>query len=170
MKNYSLSRIAISDVMRELAKQADVPRLENVYRLAAKSIYSEFNSLGTTALLEDSMVFFLRECKHPVNRTIFEAGVENLTSASVVDYYLNDSEFFSKKGNALQSLCFAREALEHHAVFHDICILDELKNHFRSIDCYVPNVMNDLFTILNIPHTEHINITQARSNTEVLFV
>lgn len=170
MENYSLSRITIGDVMRELAKHEPLPRLENIFRIAAKAIYSEFESLGTTATLEDSMGYFLRQCKHPVNRTIFDAGVENLTSSSVIEFYINDSEFFSKKGNALQSLIFIKEALKHHAVFHDICILDVLESHFRSIDVYVPVVMNDLFSILQIPFSEHTDITQARSNTEVLFL
>lgn len=170
MDNYALSRITISNIMRELAKHEPLPRLENVYRLAAKAIYSEFDSLGTVAVLEDSMGFFLRECKHPVNRNIFEAGVENLSSASVVDYYLNDSEFFSKKGNALQSLIFIKEAMQHHSVFSDICILDVIEKHLRDIDCYVPAVMNDLFYILRIPFTKHESTETARPNTEILFL
>jgi len=168
--NYSLSRLKISKVVNELEKYEEFPRLENVYRLAAKAIYSEFDSLGTTAALQDSMAFFLRECKNPMNRVIFDDGVDNLTSASVVNYYLNDSDFFSKKGNVLQSLCFAQEALQHHAVFNDVCILDVLEKHFRSIDCYVPAVMNDLFMILDIPFTKHESTNTARPNTEILYL
>jgi hypothetical protein len=170
MGNYALSRITISNIMRELAKHEPLPRLENIFRLAAKAIYSEFNALGSTEVLEDSMGFFLRECKHPVNRTIFEAGVENLTSASVIEYYINDSEFFSKKGNVLQSLIFIKEAMQHHAVFNDACILDVIEKHLRDVDCYVPAVMNDLFCILRIPFTEHESTETARQNTEILFL
>lgn len=170
MDNYALSRITINKIMRELAKHEPLPRLDNIFRLAAKAIYSEFDSMGTVAVLEDLMGFFLRECKHPVNRTIFEAGVENLTSASVIEYYINDSEFFSKKGNALQSLVFIKEAMQHHAVFADVFILDVLESHLRNVDVYVPAVMNDLFKILNIPHSEHTSLMLARSNTEILFL
>lgn len=168
MNNCALSRITISNIMQELAKHEPVPRLENIFKVAAKAIYSEFEVLGTMAVLEDSMAFFLRQCKHPVNRTIFEAGVENLTSASVIQFYINDSEFFSKKGNALQSLIFIKEALQHHAVFADICILEQIEKYLRDIDCYVPAVMNDLFCILQIPFTKHESIETARPNTEIL--
>ncbi len=170
MNDYALSRITISNIMQELDKKSQVPRLENIFKIAAKAIYSEFDALGTTAVVEDSMAFFLRQCKHPVNRTIFEAGVENLTSASVVNYYINDSEFFSKKGNALQSLIFIKEAMQHHAVFERGCILEEIEKYLRDIDCYVPAVMNDLFCILQIPFTKHESIETARPNTEILIL
>jgi hypothetical protein len=170
MNNYALSRLKISQIMSELAKHEPAPRVENIFRLAAKVIYKEFDELKSTEVIHESMGFFLRECKHPVNRTIFEARVENLTSSSVVDYYLNDSEFFSKKGNALQSLVFIKEAMQHHAVFADICILDVLESHLRNVDVYVPAVMNDVFKILNIPHSTHTSLVLARPNTEILFL
>jgi hypothetical protein len=168
MNKYALSRLRISKIMSELAKHEQVPRLENIFKLAAKAIYSEFDSSGTTAVLEESMGFFLRECRHPVNRTIFEVGVEKLTSSNVVNYYINDSEFFSMKGNALQSLIFIKEAMQHHVVFTDICILEQIEKYLRDIDCYVPAVMNDLFCILQIPFTKHESIETARPNTEIL--
>jgi hypothetical protein len=170
MNNYGLARLRISQVMHELAKREPLPRLENVYRLASKAIYSEFESLGTTEVIEDSMGFFLHECKHPANRAIFESGIENLTSANVVQHYINDLSFFSKKGNVLQSLCLIKEALIHENLFGEPCNTDRIENYFRDIDCYVPAVMNDLFRILQIPFTEHSDITTARSNTEVLFL
>jgi hypothetical protein len=170
MNNYALSRFKISQIMSELAKREPAPRIENIFRLAAKVIYKEFDELKSTEIIHESMGFFLRECKHPVNRAIFEAGVENLTSSSVIEFYINDSEFFSKKANALQSLIFIKEAMQHHAVFADICILDVLESHFRNVDVYVPAVMNDLFKILNIPHSTHTSLVLARSNTEFLFL
>ena len=170
MNNYGLARLRISQVMRELAKHERVPRLENAFTLAAKSIYSEFVSLGTTEVIEDSMGFFLHECKHPANRAIFESGIENLTSANAVQFYINDLEFFSKKGNVLQTLCFIKEALIHEDLFGEPCRIDRIERYLRDIDCYVPAVMNDLFCILQIPFTKHSDITTARSNTEVLFL
>ena len=160
----------IGDVMRELAKHEKVPRLENAFRLVAKKIYSEFHTLGSTEILENAMGFFLHECKHPANRAIFESGIENLNSANVIQHYINDIEFFSKKGNVLQTLCFIKEALIHEDLFGEPCRMDNIERSLRDIDCHVPAVLNDLFCILQIPFTEHSDITTARSNTEVLFL
>lgn len=159
----------IGDVMRGLAKQEQVPRLENSFRIAAKSLWAEYEKHGTTSLLEDSMEIFLWECKNPRNKLIRANGVDTLTSSQVLDVYMDDSEFLSNQANALQSLCFAKEAIKHHAVFGDVLsIHDELEKHLRVIDCYVPAVMNDMFCILGIPFTTHADKDKPRQNTEVL--
>jgi len=170
MDNYSLSRITIGDVMRELAKYAQVPRIENAFNLAAKSLWAEYAELGTALVLEDSMNYFLRAFPHPVNKLIRAAGVENLTSSSVIEFYINDSEFFSKKGNALQGLVFIKENMQHHAVFADECIVEKIQYYLRAIDVYTPEIINDLFSMLQIPHSTHTSLNLARPNTEILFL
>jgi hypothetical protein len=97
-----------------------------------------------------------------------ETGVQNLTSSNVVQFYSNDSEFFSKKGNALQNLCFIKEALIHEDLFGEPCSFDQIEQHLRDIDCYVPELMNDMFCILGIPFSVHTDKDSARQNTEVL--
>ena len=169
MDNHFLARVKISEVMNELAKQEPLPRLENIFRLAAKAIHIEFKELGTYDVIQDSMGFFLRQCKHPVNRTIFESGIENLTSANVVQFYINDSEFFSKKGNVLQTLCFIKEALIHEDLFDEPCSLDKTEQYLREIDCFIPAVMNDFFQMQGIQYTKHESLDTPRPNTEVLF-
>ena len=169
MDNHFLARIKISEVMNELAKQEPLPRLENIFRLAAKAIHIEFRELGTTEVIHDSMGFFLHECKHPVNRSIFESGIENLTSDKVVQCYINDSEFFSKKGNVLQTLCFIKEALIHEDLFDEPCSIEKIEQYLRCIDCYVPAVINDFLQMQGIPYTKHQSPDTPRQNTEVLF-
>jgi hypothetical protein len=169
MDNYGLARMKISHVMNQLAKQEPLPRLENIYRIAAKAIHIEFRELGTTKVIQDSMAFFLRECKHPVNHSIFESDIENLTSANVVQFYINDSEFFSKKANVLQTLCFMKEALINEDLFDEPFSLDKTELFLRDIDCHVPAVMNDFFQMQGIQYTKHESLDTPRPNTEVLF-
>ncbi len=170
MNNYSLSRITIGNIMRELDKNESIPRLENAFNLAAQSLWTEYTELGTTLVLEDSMNYFLRTFPHSANKLIRETGVENLTSASVIQFYINDSEFFSKKGNALQSLIFIKEAIQHHAVFADTCIVEKIQDLLRAVDVYTPEIINDLFSMLQIPHSTHTSIVLARPNTEILIL
>lgn len=160
----------IGDVQRGLSKQEQLPRLENIYRLASKSLWDEFEIHGSTSVLEDSMGVFLWECKHPSNRCIREKGLECLTSSGVLDAYMSDSEFLSNQANALLNLCFAKEVIQHHSVFHDkLSIYDEIEKHLREIDCYVPAVMNDMFCILGLPFESHTDKAKPRKNTEVMF-
>ena len=125
--------------------------------------------MKTTKILEDAMSFFLHECKNPANRAMFENGIESLHSSGAVQNYINDSEFFSKKGNVLQTLCFIKEALIHEDLLDEPCSLDKTEIYLRDIDCHVPEVMNDFFQMQGIQYTKHESLDTPRPNTEVLF-
>ena len=158
----------IGDVMQGLAKQEQVPRLENIYRLAAKEIWLQYQDKQSVKLIDEAIWFFIRSHKHQCHQWLQHHDLKGVSSADVGSWYTQDMAFFSQKGFVIQELLFIKEAMVHQSVFEDLNIHDYIEQRLRNIEVAAPDVVSDILYGTYIKFTPHFSVTEPRPHTEVL--
>jgi hypothetical protein len=158
----------ISDVIRGLSEKERVPRIENIFRLAAKEIWKAYEKNQSTELIDEAVWFFIRSHKHQGHQWLQHHDLKGVSSSDVGSWYVDDMAFFSQKGFVIQELLFIKEAMMHQSVFDDLNIEDYIEQRLRSIEVVTPDVVTDIFYGTYIPFTPHFSLNEPRPNTEVL--
>lgn len=158
----------IGDVMRGLASHEKLPRLENIFRLAAKDIWKAYEESQSTKLIDEAIWFFVRNHKHSGHKWLLHHDLQGVSSADVGSWYFDDMEFFSLKGHVIQELLFIKESMVHQSIFGDLNIHDEIEQRLRNIEVAAPDVVSDILYGTYIPFTPHFLTTSVRPHTELL--
>lgn len=158
----------IGDVMRELAKHKQVPRIENIFRLAGREILQRYQEKQSTQLIDEAIWFFVRNHKHHGHQFLQHHDLQGISSADVGDWFSDDIEFFSRKGFVIQEMLMIKEMMVHKSIFLDFNIEDYIEQRLRNIEVAAPDVVNDILYGTYIPFTPHFSLTEPRPNTEVL--
>ena len=156
--------------MRELAKHKQVPRIENIFRLAAKEILNRYQEKHTTELIDEAIWFFVRNHKHHGHHFLLHHDLQGISSADVGDWFADDMEFFSRKGFVIQELLMIKEIMVHKSIFLDFNFEDYIEQKLRNIEVVAPDVVSDILYGTYIKFTPHFSLTEPRPNTEVLVI
>jgi hypothetical protein len=160
----------INDVMRSLSEKVPVPRIENIFRLAAKEIWKAYEKKQCTELIDEAVWFFIRSHKHQGHQWLQHHDLKGVSSADVGSWYADDMAFFSQKGFVIQELLFIKEAMILQSISGNDNIEDYIEQRLRTIEVATPDVVSDILYGTYIPFTPHFSITEPRPNTEILFL
>ena len=160
----------ISDVMNGLSDKERVPRIENIYRLAAKEIWKKHQDNHSVELIDEAVWFFVRSHKHQGHQWLQHHDLKDVSSADVGSWYTDDMAFFSHKGFVIQELLFIKEAMMLQSISENVNIDDYIEQRLRNIEVATPDVVSDILYGTFIPFTPHFSVTEARPHTEILYL